>query len=154
MQLIQVTNSDQVQTARQLFEEYADALGISLCFQNFEQELAELPGRYSPPTGRLLLAYSDQNVAGCIALRGLDSNVCEMKRLFVRPSFRSYGLGRVLVNEIINEARRIGYERMRLDTFPGKMDTAIALYRDLGFQEIKPYYDNPVEGATFMELML
>jgi putative acetyltransferase len=154
MQLIQATTSEHVQNARQLFEEYAAAIGISLCFQNFDQELAELPGKYSPPQGRLLLAYSDRELAGCIALRSLDSNTCEMKRLFLRPDFRGKGLGRVLVETIINEGRSIGYERMRLDTLPGTMDTAIALYRAIGFKEIPAYYDNPVEGATFMELVL
>src|SRR5213593_3671901 len=145
MRLTQATSNVDVAKARQLFEEYAAALGISLCFQNFDQELADLPGKYSPPTGRLLLAFSDEQLAGCIALRKLDSKTCEMKRLFLRPAFRGQGLGRGLVDAIINEAQSIGYERMRLDTLPGRMDTAIALYRAIGFQEIAPYYDNPVE---------
>ena len=154
MQFVQVTSSEHVKFARQLFEEYAAALAISLCFQNFDKELAELPGRYSPPSGRLLLAYLEEDLAGCIALRSLDSRTCEMKRLFLRPDFRGQGLGRVLVERIIDEGRSIGYERMRLDTLPGRMDTAIALYRAIGFREIPAYYENPVEGATFMELEL
>lgn len=154
MQLIQVTSKEDVQRARQLFEEYATGLGINLCFQNFDEELVSLPGMYASPAGRLLLAYSDERLAGCIALRKLDSNTAEMKRLFLKPEFRGKGLGRMLVNAIIEEARSIGYQRMRLDTLPGKMDTAIALYREIGFEDIPPYYNNPVEGARFMELKL
>lgn len=154
MQLIQVTSKEDVQRARQLFEEYATGLGINLCFQNFDEELVNLPGMYASPAGRLLLAYSDERLAGCIALRKLDSNTAEMKRLFLKPEFRGKGLGRMLVNAIIEEARSIGYQRMRLDTLPGKMDTAIALYREIGFEDIPPYYNNPVEGARFMELKL
>jgi putative acetyltransferase len=154
MRLIQAASNEEIKDARQLFEEYAAGLGFSLCFQGFDRELADLPGKYSPPTGRLLLAYAHEKLAGCIALRSLESQVCEMKRLFARPAFRGTGLGRLLVESIIDEARSIGYERMRLDTLPGKMDAAIALYRRLGFQEIAPYYDNPVEGALFMELDL
>jgi putative acetyltransferase len=154
MRLIQAASNEEIKDARQLFEEYAAGLGFSLCFQGFDRELADLPGKYSPPTGRLLLAYADEKLAGCIALRSLESKVCEMKRLFARPAFRGTGLGRFLVESIIDEARSIGYERMRLDTLPGKMDAAIALYRRLGFQKISPYYDNPVEGALFMELTL
>jgi GNAT superfamily N-acetyltransferase len=154
MRLIQAASDQEIQDARQLFEEYAAGLGFSLCFQNFDSELADLPGKYSPPTGRLFLAYADEKLAGCIALRSLESKVCEMKRLFARAAFRGTGLGKFLIESLIDEARSIGYERMRLDTLPGKMDAAISLYRRLGFQEIPPYYDNPVEGALFMELTL
>ena len=154
MNLIQVATEAEIQMARELFEEYAVGIGISLCFQNFDQELADLPGKYEAPDGRLLLAYSDDRLAGCIALRRLDSRSCEMKRLFLRNDFRGQGLGRALVQAIIAEAKGIGYERMRLDTLPGRMDSAISLYRRFGFQEIEPYYDNPVEGALFMELTL
>ena len=154
MNIIQLSTPDQIEQSRELFKEYEDSLGIKLCFQNFEKELAELPGDYAPPQGRLLLAMDDDRVAGCIALRKIGDGICEMKRLFVRAEFRGRGLGRKLVEAIISEARKIGYERMRLDTLPGKMDEAIALYRSLGFTEIKPYYQNPVPGAKFMELEL
>ena len=130
-------------------------MGFTLCFQNFDGELAELPGQYAPPTGRLLLASDDDDrPAGCIALRKLGPHVCEMKRLFVRPSYRGQGVGKVLVDKVIDEARNIGYTHLRLDTLPGRMDTAIALYRSLGFVEIAAYSADPVEGAKFMELDL
>jgi putative acetyltransferase len=154
MKVVHVTSDDEIQLARQLFREYEAGIGISLCFQNFDEEVAALPGKYAPPDGRLLLAYVDERVAGCIALRKRDGKTCEMKRLFVRPGFRGLRLGRLLVNAIINEARNIGYERMRLDTMPGRMDTAIALYNALGFKEIAPYYDSPVADSKFMELVL
>jgi putative acetyltransferase len=143
-----------IDDARTLFKEYEADIGISLCFQNFDRELANLPGDYAPPDGRLFLAKDDDELAGCIALRKLAPGVCEMKRLFVRPAYRGTGLGRVLVERIIDEARRLGYTHMRLDTMPGRMDKAIALYRSIGFVEIAPYYVNPVADATFMELKL
>jgi putative acetyltransferase len=148
---VHAQNVDEIATARQLFGEYAESLGFSLCFQNFNQELADLPGKYSPPSGRLLLAYVDDQLAGCIALRKHDSDTCEMKRLFLRPDFRGMGLGKALVVKIIDEAKTIGYQRMCLDTIPGKMDSAIALYEAMGFQDVSPYYDNPVAGARFMQ---
>lgn len=154
MKLIQATTSEDIQQARQLFEEYAAALGISLCFQNFDKELAQLPGGYAPPSGRLFLAIEGDEVLGCVALRKLGEGVAEMKRLYVRPAFRGRGLGRALTEALIAEALLIGYASLRLDTLPGKMDQAIAMYRSLGFQEIAPYYKNPVDGATFMELVL
>jgi GNAT superfamily N-acetyltransferase len=154
MQIFPAHTDAHVEQARTLFEEYAASLGISLCFQNFDQELQSLPGKYAPPDGRLLLAVDDDALAGCIALRKLSPGVCEMKRLFVRPAYRSHGLGRVLVEKIIDEARMLGYTHMRLDTLPGLMDKAIALYRSFGFSEIRPYCENPVTGAKFMELEL
>jgi GNAT superfamily N-acetyltransferase len=154
MHIFPANSQQHIEQARTLFEEYAAGLGISLCFQNFDQELNSLPGKYAPPDGRLLLAVEDDELAGCIALRKLSLGVCEMKRLFVRPAFRSHGLGRVLVEAIIDEARKLGYTHMRLDTLPGLMDKAIALYRSFGFIEIGPYCENPVEGAKFMELEL
>ena len=153
-QVFQATTDENIQQARTLFEEYAASLGFSLCFQNFDRELQNLPGDYAPPDGRLLLAVDDDQLAGCIALRKLGDGVCEMKRLFVRPAHRATGLGRFLVDSVIDEARKLGYTRMRLDTVPGKMDKAIALYQSLGFVEIEPYTQNPVEGAKFMELKL
>ena len=154
MKLIQATSPEEIALARQLFEEYASWLEISLCFQNFDKELASLPGDYALPRGRLFLAIEDDQLAGCVALRPLPDRACEMKRLYVRPTFRGRGLGRKLVATILEAAREIGYERMLLDTLPGKMDQALAMYRRLGFKEIEAYYDNPVEGATFMELSL
>jgi len=154
MEIIQATSKTEIQQARGLFEEYAAWLEFSLCFQNFDRELAGLPGYYAPPTGRLLLAIEDGRLMGCIALRELKATTCEMKRLFLRPDFRGRGLGRLLVERIIQEAREIGYKEMCLDTLPGKMDKAIALYKSIGFKEIEPYYNNPVAGATFMELRL
>ena len=138
-QLFQATTDEHIEAARTLFEEYAASLGFSLCFQNFDQELKNLPGDYAPPDGRLLLAVEDDQLAGCIALHKLERGVCEMKRLFVRPGHRATGLGRFLAESIIDEARKLGYTHMRLDTIPGKMDKAIALYHSLGFVEIEPY---------------
>ena len=154
MKLIQAQTPEQIDEARRLFREYADWLQIDLCFQNFEKELAELPGDYVPPSGRLLLAYETSELAGCVALRRFDERICEMKRLFLRDQFRGKGLGRQLITAIIREARQIGYVHMRLDTLPPKMSDAIRLYRSYGFEEIDPYYQNPVPGAIFMSLDL
>ena len=154
MELIQAQSTEEVSRARELFEEYAAWLGISLCFQNFDKELAELPGDYAAPNGRLFLAVEGDEVMGCVALRKIGARVGEMKRLYVRPEFRGRGLGRTLTEELIAEATRMGHASLRLDTLPGKMDQAMAMYRSLGFQEIAPYYKNPVEGATFMKLDL
>lgn len=154
MKLIEAKSAQEISQVRELFQQYATGLGISLCFQNFEKELTELPGGYASPTGCLLLALEASKPVGCIALRKIADGVCEMKRLFVCPEFRGTGLGNSLTDAIIIIAREIGYDRMRLDTLPGKMDRAIAMYRALGFKEIEPYYSNPVEGALFMELAL
>jgi ribosomal protein S18 acetylase RimI-like enzyme len=154
MKLIQAQSEDEISRARLLFEEYAAGLEIDLCFQNFDKELAGLPGEYVPPSGRLFLAVEMDQTLGCVALRKIGEDVCDMKRLYVRPGFRGTGLGSTLAASIISAAREIGYQRMRLDTLPGKMDRAIAMYRTLGFKEIEPYYSNPVEGALFMELEL
>jgi len=154
MNFIQVSSPVEIDQARELFREYEAWLNLDLCFQNFENELAELPGAYAPPGGRLLLALDDNELAGCVALRRLNDNVCEMKRLFLRPQFHGRGLGRELAERIIEEGRAIGYQKMRLDTLSEQMGSAIRLYRALGFQEIAPYYKNPVPGALFMELRL
>jgi putative acetyltransferase len=138
---------------RELFHEYAASLEISLCFQNFEQELASLPGKYAPPEGRLFLARQANKACGCAALRPIDQGVCEMKRLYVRPAWRRQGLGRDLSMKIIAAAREIGYRCMRLDTL-ASMKSALSLYQSLGFRNIAPYYDNPSEKAVFMELLL
>ena len=134
---------------RAMLREYAAWLEVDLCFQNFEQELAELPGEYAPPRGRLLIADG----AGCVALRPIDEETCEVKRLYVRPGYRGTGLGRRLVTAIIEEARAIGYGRMRLDTMP-KMGSAQGLYASLGFRDIAAYRYNPEPGARFLELDL
>jgi ribosomal protein S18 acetylase RimI-like enzyme len=144
---------DGLKEARLLFEEYADSLGIDLCFQGFDAELATLPGSYAPPAGRLLLAVRGREVAGCVALRPLTPGVCEMKRLYVRPAFRGHGVGRLLAEQVVAEARKAGYRLMRLDSLPS-MGSALSLYRQLGFREIRPYRNNPIEGAVFMELQL
>ena len=153
-EIIRAHSVDDIEHARELFKDYEAWLEIDLCFQNFEKEVAELPGKYGPPDGRLLLAVENGKVAGCVALRKIGEGICEIKRLFLRPQFRGKGLGRQLAEAVIHDAREIGYERMRLDTLPPKMNDAIALYRSLGFKEIESYYDNPVPGAKFMELDL
>jgi GNAT superfamily N-acetyltransferase len=142
-----------ISEVRLLFQEYADSLKVPLDFQNFEEELKSLPGAYAPPTGCLLLAISDQKFAGCIAIRGLEKNICEMKRLFVRPQWRGTKLGRLLAETLIQRARDLGYKFMRLDTLPF-MDRARKLYASLGFYEIEPYRFNPIAGTSFMELKL
>lgn len=142
-----------VAEARRLFREYEASLDVDLRYQGFEQELAGLPGAYAPPRGRLLLAVDDSAPAGCVALRPLGDEICEMKRLFVRPAARGKRVGRLLAEAVIGEARSIGYSRMRLDTLPSMKD-AQALYRVLGFVEIAPYYTSPVAGTRFMEIAL
>ena len=154
IKFIQAESTAQIGEARSLFIEYSERLGIDLCFQNFEKELAELPGGYALPDGRLLLAIFDDQVAGCVALRNIGDGTCEMKRLYVKPEFRGKGIGRAMTVNLVEEARRLGYARMRLDTLPSQMKEAIKVYRSLGFREIGPYYENPVDGALFMELSL
>ena len=144
---------EHIATIRELFLEYQRWLGLDLCFQNFSAELAALPGDYAPPAGRLLLALADARPAGCIALRKIERDICEMKRLYVRPEFQSLKIGRTLVEKIIAEARAAGYSRMRLDTLP-VMTRAHSLYAALGFLEIPPYRENPIPGARYLELNL
>jgi putative acetyltransferase len=140
-----------IEHARALFSEYEAWLGMSLCFQDFETEVAGLPGRYAEPRGRLLLGRIDSEVAGCIALRDLGGGICEMKRLFVRDRFRAHGVGRCLVQRVIDDARSIGYSKMRLDTYPPKMARAVEIYRQYGFREIPAYYANPYDDVLYME---
>jgi len=151
---VQAESPAQIAQARELFLEYAQSLGFSLCFQNFDKELAGLPGDYAPPEGRLLLVGDESQLAACVALHKLEPDICEMKRLYLRPQFRGKGLGRALAERIIAEARQIGYARMRLDTVEPIMKDAVAMYRKLGFNEIPPYRPNPIAGAMYMELEL
>jgi putative acetyltransferase len=154
LSIFPASSPQHIAQARELFLDYAKSLGFSLCFQNFEEELAGLPGHYAPPEGRLLLAESEGALVGCAALRPLEAGTCEMKRLFLRPSCRGKGFGRVLAERLISEARNIGYRRMRLDTVEPVMKDAVAMYRRLGFREIAPYCKNPMAGALYMELEL
>jgi putative acetyltransferase len=140
--------------ARELFLEYAQSLGFSLCFQDFDREVASLPGKYAAPEGRLLLAGVQGRTAACIGLRPLEPGICEMKRLYVRPEFRGKRIGLLLAQRVITEARAIGYTRMRLDTVPSAMADAVVLYKRLGFAEIPPYCENPIAGALYLELKL
>jgi ribosomal protein S18 acetylase RimI-like enzyme len=143
--------------ARQIFQDYALSLAVDLCFQNFEDELASLPGEYQPPAGQLLLALVDGVVAGCGAMRPLPEcdypNACEMKRLFVRPAFRGFGIGRMLVQALLDEAKRGAYSCVLLDTLDD-MEAARELYTSLGFEEIPPYYFNPIAGAHYLKANL
>jgi GNAT superfamily N-acetyltransferase len=144
----------ETQLVRELFEDYAAGLGVDLCFQNFNAELAALPGEYVRPRGCMLLAFDNGDVAqGCVALRPLNAETCEMKRLYVRPAARSLRLGRALAEAVIGEARGMGYRRLVLDTLP-TMERAIAMYLSLGFREIGAYRHNPVPGSLFLELVL
>ena len=149
--------SELLDATRTIFREYAQSLGVDLCFQDFESELARLPGEYAAPGGHLLLAWVDGRLAGCGALRPLPdadyANACEMKRLYVRPGFRGVGLGRALAGALFDEARRIGYSTMLLDTLDD-MEAARELYATLGFEEIPPYYYNPIAGAHYLKAEL
>ncbi len=147
------TVANAVNAARALFVEYADSLDVSLCFQNFDTELASLPADYAPPRGALLVARSGNDWVGCCALRPLDAvdypNASEMKRLYVRPHCRGWGVGRALAEAILDAARAAGYSYVLLDTL-SDMESARALYEDLGFAEIAPYYHNPIAGAHYL----
>lgn len=153
-------HSADYQLLKELFVEYAESLGFSLAYQGFAAELAELPGKYAPPTGALLLARVDGAAAGAVALRQLAAEICEMKRLYVRPAYRGLrtgaglSIGRALAGGIVAKARALGYRRLRLDTIAGKMDAAMKLYRSMGFLDIPPYYPSPVPDTAYMELVL
>ncbi|WP_137895655.1 GNAT family N-acetyltransferase [Ramlibacter sp. 2FC] len=155
IELISASSPEQLQATREIFEEYARSLDVDLCFQQFDEELAGLPGEYAAPRGALLLALVDGTVAGCCALRPLDTvdypNASEMKRLYVRKAFRGFGLGRQLAEATLDAARRAGYGCVLLDTLD-EMEAARALYEELGFAEIPPYYHNPVAGAHYLKV--
>jgi GNAT superfamily N-acetyltransferase len=144
---------DDVQAVRSIFREYADGLGVDLCFQDFDSELTSLPGKYAAPGGRVFLAWEGGEVIGCVAMRPLGDDICEMKRLYVRASGRGQQLGRKLATLIVANAKEAGYRKMRLDTLPD-MSTAQQIYASLGFVEIDAYVFNPVEGVIFLELSL
>lgn len=154
IQIVQAESESHIDAAKLIFREYETWLGMSLCFQGFEEELAGLPGKYAPPDGRLYLAYINDDLAGCIAFRKLEERICEMKRLYLREDARGNGLGKTLIEKVIANARSTGYSKMRLDTYPPKMGKAVSLYESHGFREIEPYYDNPHEGVLFMEKIL
>jgi ribosomal protein S18 acetylase RimI-like enzyme len=156
--IVQALAVAEIELVKSLFREYADSLGVDLCFQSFDRELSELPGDYAPPRGRLFLIYGsvskdEERIAGCGALRPLSGEICEMKRLYVRPEFRGLGIGRALAEALADAAREIGYRAMRLDTLPA-MREAQGLYFAMGFQEIDAYTHNPVSGSRFLELDL
>jgi len=145
---------EEIETVRRLFREYEAWLGMDLCFQGFEEELRTLPGKYAMPDGRLFLAFADGRPAGCIAMRKLEDRICEMKRLYLRAEARGLGLGTMLVEKLIEDARTLGYQKMRLDTHPPKMGKAVIIYESHGFYTISPYYANPHEGVLFLEKAL
>jgi putative acetyltransferase len=153
IEIVTPTSVGGLDATRSIFQEYAAQLGIDLCFQSFDEELAQLPWDYAPPRGSLLLALVDGEIAGCCALRPLDNvdyaNACEMKRLFVRKAFRGFGLGRQLVEATLDSARAMGYSCVLLDTLDD-MEAARTLYEDMGFQDIPPYYHNPIPGAHYL----
>ena len=153
LRIVKARAEPEITAAADLFQEYARSLGIDLCFQQFDEELQSLPGRYAPPSGELLLARVEASYAGCVALRSLDDGICEMKRLYIRGECRGRGVGRKLAAEIIQIARDLGYQRMRLDTL-ASMEPAISLYRSLGFEETSPYYENPIPDARYFGLVL
>ena len=153
-EITQVTSGQGVEDARVLFREYETWLGMSLCFQGFEEEVASLPGKYAPPSGRLYVAYDEGEPIGCIALREIEPGICEMKRLYLRDAARGRGVGVRFIEQVIADARAIGYEKVRLDTYPPKMGKAVSLYEAHGFYEIPAYYDNPHDGVLYMEKAL
>ena len=153
MNIIHVQKTQHIEEIRRLFREYEQFLGVDLCFQGFEAELAGLPGRYGQPTGALLMALDKEHTAGCVALREIGQGICEMKRLYVRAGYRGDGLGRQLAQSIIKQAISLGYSRMRLDTLD-TLKQAMGLYESLGFTRIAPYYDNPLPGVVYWERAL
>lgn len=148
-----VSSAEQVEVARELFREYQQFLDVDLCFQGFEEELASLPGKYVAPYGEILLASIDGQIAGCVAVRPIKDAVCEMKRLYVKDEFRGLSIGYLLAEAIIAKAKELGYQKMQLDTLK-RLQTAMGIYRKLGFAEISPYYANPLDEVVYWELAL
>jgi len=153
VKIIQVSNSKELTIARQLFIEYQQWLNTDLCFQGFEKELATLPGKYAEPSGSILLAEYQDEIIGCVAVRQLKDDICEMKRLYVKPEFQGLSAGRLLAEAIVRKAKTLGYQKMQLDTLQ-RLDRAIGLYKKLGFKEVRPYYDNPLDEVVYWELDL
>lgn len=153
IQYLQITTEEKMDAVRQLFREYADSSQSDSCFQQFEEELANLPGKYAPPDGVIILAMVDDQPAGCVALRRRAEETCEMKRLYVNSSFRGLGLGKQLVEHVIREAEVRRYRYIRLATLP-EMANAQRLYEAFGFYDIEPYVRNPIQGARYMELKI
>jgi putative acetyltransferase len=152
-EIVSAAAGEELEAVRALFQEYWDSFGFTPCFQGFGAELAGLPGKYAPPRGRLALARAGCEVAGCVALRPVDASRCEMKRLYVRPPVRGSGLGKVLVDWLIAEARSAGYAEMVCDTMP-VMAQALAMYERMGFERAEPYADEPTAGAIYLRLKL
>lgn len=144
---------DDIESIKLLFNEYAQSLEVDLCFQDFKYELDTLPGKYAQPDGQLYVAYWNNHLAGCVALRRYDDTRAELKRLFIRDEFRGLGMSKLLIKHIINDAKEAGYQQILLDTL-NTMKPAISLYLSFGFKEIEPYYENPLEGATYFSLDL
>ncbi|MCC0632010.1 GNAT family N-acetyltransferase [Clostridioides sp. ZZV15-6388] len=153
LKFVEANDLENLENVKILFNEYSNSLNIDLCFQDFNNELKTLPGKYEKPSGSLILAFVDENLAGCVALKKLEDKVCELKRLYVRDKFRGLKIGKILLEEIVEEAKKIGYTYMRLDTLPS-MKSAQGLYEKIGFYDIDPYTYNPIEGARYMELKL
>lgn len=148
-----VNSGDDLLHVKELFIEYAKSLGVDLSFQGFEEELNSLPGKYAEPEGCIIIALVGETPAGCVALRKIDNKRCEMKRLYVRSGFQGMGIGKELAESIVNKAKELGYDYIRLDTLP-TMKRAQRLYREMGFYEIEPYIFNPVEGTKYLEKKL
>lgn len=153
IEIKRMNSQETINLGKELLMEYEESIGVDLCFQNFQDEVRSLPGKYGPPEGAFLLAFINGKLAGCVAIRKNLEKICEMKRLYVRKEYRKHKIGRMLVKEIIEEAKRLGYDSLRLDTLP-TMRAAQKLYEDFGFQDIEPYIYHPVEGTRYMELKL
>ncbi len=153
LKIIQATTPEQLETARNLFREYQQFLNVDLCFQGFEEELASLPGKYAAPYGEILLAEFDGKMAGCVAVRAIKGDICEMKRLYVKDEFRGLSIGKKLAEEIIKKAKQLNYKKMQLDTLE-RLQAAMGIYQQLGFKKISPYYANPLDEVVYWELDL